>query len=385
MQSQTAGRVQILLTLAILVAATYLIGLTWSFLSQFLGTFLLFFFAWLIAILLKPLVVKMMGAGLPFGIAVALVYLIGLPIALVVGYLFVSNIAEQVAQINNHLDEYTSTLGGLAGRAKGVLTSVGVSASDLQALEESVRDSAGSTGRAVLLGAVNTIGSIGDALFRISLVLIFSVSFLVEGDKIASQALATMPEQWREGATLIVRSIEQSFGSFVRGQLFSALVYALLTAVVMLAFGLPNVAVVSLAAGLFMIIPLVGNYLAYLPPVVSCLVARPDQTLILFIVVVIVQAIYMNFISPRIIARAMTMHPVVAIASILIFSQLGGFWGAFFGIPIASTIGILARPTLHSIQSFLNPTGDPQSQARSGPPATVVSQANEARGNGEEV
>lgn len=381
MQSQTAGRVQILLTLAILVAVTYLIGVTWSFVSQFLGTFMLFFFAWLLATLLKPLVVKMTGAGLPFGLAVLLVYIIGPPIALVVGYLLVSNVAEQVAQINSHLDQYTSTLSGLAGSLKGVLTTFGVSASDLQAFEDSVRDSARSAGQAALSGAVNTLGGIGDALFRILLVLIFSISFVVEGDQMASQALATMPERWRAGATLIVKTIEQSFGSFVRGQLFSALAYALLTAVVMLAFGLPNVAVASLAAGLFMIVPLVGNYLAYIPPVLSCLAARPDQTLIVLIVVVIAQGIYMNFVSPHIIARAVTIHPLVAIGSILVFGQLGGFWGAFFAIPIAASIGTLARPTLHALQSYLNPTSDPQSPAQSGPSPAMVPQANAAHGD----
>ena len=85
MQAQIARRVQILLTLAILVAATYLIGVTWPFLSQFLGTFLLFFFAWLLAYLLKPLVTKITRIGLPFGIAVLLVYIIGPAFALVLG------------------------------------------------------------------------------------------------------------------------------------------------------------------------------------------------------------------------------------------------------------------------------------------------------------
>src|ERR1044072_6824234 len=77
MQTQIARRVQILLTLAILVAATYLLGVAWSFLSQFIGTFMLFFFGWLLAYLFKPLVKKITGAGLPFWAAVLIVYIIG--------------------------------------------------------------------------------------------------------------------------------------------------------------------------------------------------------------------------------------------------------------------------------------------------------------------
>jgi predicted PurR-regulated permease PerM len=219
MQPQIARRVQTLLTLAILVAAAYLIGVSWSFLSQFVGTLLLFFFAWLLAYLLKPLVNKITRLGLPFGVAVLLVYIAGPLIALVVGYLLVPTIAEQATQINNHLDEYTSKLGGLVAGAEGVLTSLGVSASDLQALEDDIVSSTKSGGQAALQGALNTVGSIGDALFRIGLVLIFSISFLVDGDQLASKALAAMPERWREGATLVVKSVGESFGGFVRGQM----------------------------------------------------------------------------------------------------------------------------------------------------------------------
>lgn len=368
MQAQIARRVQILLTLAILVAATYLIGVTWSFLSQFLSTFLLFFFAWLLAYLLKPLVNKITSIGLPFGVrvpfgvAVLLVYIIGPAIALVAGYLLVPTITEQATRINGHLDEYTSKLGGLVDSLKGVLTSFGVTASDLQGLQNKIRDTAENGGQAVLQGTVNTVSSIANELFRIGLVLVFSVSFLMDGDKMASKALASMPERWREGATFLVKSVEESFGSFVRGQLFCALAYALATAAVMLAFGLPNVVVASLVAGLLVIVPLVGNYLAYVPPVVVCLVARPDQTLILLIVVVVVQGIYMNIVSPRIMAKAVNMQPLATIASILIFGQIGGFWGAFFGIPIASTIGMLARPTIQLVHDYLNPSADEDTQ-----------------------
>lgn len=359
MQAPIARRVQILLNLAIIVAAVYLLGVFWSFLAQFLGTFLLFFLAWLLAFLLKPLVRLIARTGLPFGVATLLVYIVGPALALLAGYLLIPAIVDQANQINANLDDYTAKLSGLVDFVKGLLTSVGMSAADLQGLESKIKEVAGSIGQALLQGGASAVSNIGNELFRITLILIFSVSFLLDGDKLGEKALAAMPERWRDGATLIVTSVEKSFGSFVRGQLLSSLVYALLTAGVMLAFGLPNVAVASLAAGLFVILPLVGNILAYLPPVIVCLVARPEQTLLVFIAVVVMQGVYMNVISPRIMARAVNMHPLVTTASILIFGQLGGFWGAFFGIPIAATLSLLARPTLDLVHNYLTPASDP--------------------------
>jgi predicted PurR-regulated permease PerM len=375
MQPQIGRRVQILLSLLILVAATYLIGITWVFVSQFLGTLLIFFLAWLLAYLLKPLVLRITRSGLPFGVAVVLVYIIVPALLLLAGYLLIPAITEQGAQISSHLDEYTSKISGLLDSVKSVLTSLGVTQSDLQQVENKVREAAGSAGQFVLAGGVGAVGGIANEVFHISLVLIFSVSFLVDGDELASKGLAAMPERWREGANLIVEAVETSFGTFVRGQLLAALAYALLTAGTMLAFGLPNVAVASMLAGLFIIMPLVGNYLAYLPPVLVCMVARPDQVLIVFVVLAIVQGIYLNVVSPSIMAKAVKMHPLVTTASILIFGQIGGFWGAVFGIPIASTIGMLARPTMQLVLDYLNLSTDADSQAVTQLPATPATPA----------
>src|SRR6476620_5387186 len=172
-QGQTARRVQILLSLLILVAATYLTGVAWLFVSQFLGTFMLFFLAWLLAYLLKPVVLLITRIGLPFGVALLLVYIIVPALALFVCYLLIPAITEQGTQISNHLDEYSSKLSGLIDSSKGALASLGVSRSDLQQLEDKVKETAGSAGQLVLTGGVGAIGDIANELFRISLVLIF--------------------------------------------------------------------------------------------------------------------------------------------------------------------------------------------------------------------
>jgi len=116
-------------------------------------------------------------------------------------------------------------------------------------------------------------------------------------------------------------------------------------------------------------------------------VASPDQALIMFIVLSVVQSIYLNVVSPRIMAKAVKMHPLVTTASILVLGQLGGFWGAFFGIPIASTIGMLARPTLNLVHNYMNPATDTESQleAQTLPesPSLDLASDNGASGEGE--
>ena len=364
MPVQIARQVQVLLTLAIIVAAVVLIAVMASFLAQFTGVFILFFLAWLVAYLTKPVVRTVSRSGLPFGVSTLLVYLIGPALTLVAAILLVPAIITQASQMIGHLDEYSTKVSSLVDDAKGALSSLGMSEADIHGVGDKIREVVGSIGQGVLQGSINTLGGVGNLLFQITLILIFSISFLLDGDKLGESALAALPSRWRDGATLVVKSVQTSFGSFVRGQLLAALVYAAMNAVIMLAFGLPDVLIGALAAGLLVIVPLVGNYLSFIPPLVICLVVRPDATLILLVVLVVVQGVYMNVISPRIMSKAVHMHPLFTMGSILVFGQLWGFWGGLFGIPIASTIGMLARPTMDAIQNYMNPAPAPQSLAQ---------------------
>ena len=72
----------------------------------------------------------------------------------------------------------------------------------------------------------------------------------------------------------------------------------------MFAFGLPYALVAAVAAGLLIIVPLVGNYLALVRAVLINLVERPDSTLFMLIVLAIIQGLYLNLLAPRIMAHA---------------------------------------------------------------------------------
>jgi len=129
-----------------------------------------------------------------------------------------------------------------------------------------------------------------------------------------------------------------------------ALVYAALTAGVMLAFGLDYVIIASVVAGLCMIIPLIGNFLAFVPPMLVCLVTRPQDWAWVLLWLFIVQSFQMNFIGPRIMSQAVGIHPLYTVAAMLVGGQVAGFWGALFGIPIAGAINLVGRPLMRRVR-----------------------------------
>src|SRR5690349_19112748 len=108
LSAQTSRQLQTLLTLLILSALLYLGSALGAFLAQFLGIFLLFFLAWLLADLLRPALRWLTRRGLPTGLAVLVIYLLGPVVVVVAGSLFLPTLNQQAGQLRTRLDTYTA-------------------------------------------------------------------------------------------------------------------------------------------------------------------------------------------------------------------------------------------------------------------------------------
>jgi|GEM_PF-504615 len=346
---------QALLVLLVIIASIWLAGQVWTFLIQFSNIILLFFLSWLLAFILRPIARWLTNKGVPNMMSVAIVYL-GLAILFSVGgYLLIPKITEQISRLINNFDLYKNQISSLVNDLDRQLRSMGVQEVDLNQFYGGIAGQVQSAALSVLQNTFSVLQSVATIALQLILVLIFSFYFMKDGDRLFGGILQMLPPQWRDEARLVGLSIERSFGAFVRGQLMFALVYAVLTAIVMLIppFQLYDFFVVaSIVAGLCMIIPLVGNFLAFMPPMFVILVT-PEKAHLwpwFLLALFIMQSLMMNVLGPRIMSSAIGIHPLYVVAAILIGGQVAGLWGALFGIPIAGAINLIGRPLMRRVR-----------------------------------
>jgi predicted PurR-regulated permease PerM len=60
------------------------------------------------------------------------------------------------------------------------------------------------------------------------------------------------------------------------------------------------------------------------------------------LILIVFQFIVVNVLMPRVISDAIGLHPLLVFASLLVSIKVAGFWGAFFGIPIAGVLWAMA-------------------------------------------
>jgi len=345
---------QALIVLLVIIASAWLAGQVWMFVIQFSNVILLFFLSWLLAFILRPLARWLTARGLPFTLSVVVVYL-ALAVAFTLGgFLLVPLISQQISDLIANFDSNVSQIAELVAAVQSTLISWGVQEVDLNKFYNDLAGQVQGAALNVLQNTVSILQSVATLALQLILVFLLSFYFMKDGERIFGGVLNLMPPRWRDEVRLVALSVTKSFGGFIRGQLVFAFVYAVLTAIVMLLppFQLDYVLIASIVAGFCMIIPLVGNFLAFIPPMLVILVT-PDKTPLwawFLLALFVMQSIMMNFLGPRIMSSAIGIHPLYIMAAILVGGQVAGFWGALFGIPIAGALNLVGRPLMRRIR-----------------------------------
>lgn len=185
--------------------------------------------------------------------------------------------------------------------------------------------------------AVASLGAIGNLL----LVVVLSLYMVADRDRMQAFVFGLIPPAYRTEAEILEEAVSRSFGGFIRGQVVTGLVFGAICFAVSLIFGLEFIAVTTATAGVLMAIPFFGPFVAWVPPVLVAILAKPDTTVPVSIVVAIGWLVVMNWLQPRIMATSLRIHPIVVLGSVLVGLKVAGIPGAIFGIPIAAVISAL--------------------------------------------
>lgn len=353
--------VDLLLVLLISIAALFLGRMLSELLSAYADILLLFVLGWLIAFILKPIISTLSERPIfvspvsarsrnPGGesehratfhlsrlTAVIIVYLLLVLVIVAAFASLVPSALVQLSELANNLPEFTAQAPQLGDNLQTQLARLGlkfnieqVVATGLRSLETYaatlIQNSIG-----VLTGI---LGFVANAFF----VLILSFYFAIDEPRLRKGILDIIPARYQDEAHFFAASVDRTFGGFMRGQLIQAVLQGIGTAIVMSVLGLDFVLVASLFAGLFMLIPLVGPFITLLPPLLVALIEMPSTMIWVFIALFIFQFVVVNVLMPRVLSQAVGLHPLLVFASLLISVKVAGFWGAFFGIPVAGVL-----------------------------------------------
>ena len=173
-----------------------------------------------------------------------------------------------------------------------------------------------------------------------------------------------IPVHQRDTVHELAREIDATISGFVRGQSMVCVLLGLFYAVALTLAGLNFGLLIGLLSGSITFIPYVGS-MTGLVLAVGVAVAQfwPNYTSILIVlgVFLVGQFLEGNVLSPKLVGESVGLHPVWIIFALLAFGYLFGFVGLMVAVPMAATIGVLARFALRRYlqSSFYTGEGTP--------------------------
>jgi predicted PurR-regulated permease PerM len=309
-------------------------------LSHFTRTILIVVLAAVLAFAFTPLA-NLFGRWMPRALAIGIAYVLGLAVLFGFGAYVVATAVDQTANLLANLPGYAQQAQALLPVVDGLLTPLGFApgwSSDLesQAVGQ-VQASAGAVAGDVLPRVAEFFGTIVDVV----LVLILSVYLCSNGARIAQWLKTETPHgSTQDRARLLVVIVNRVIGGYVRGVLFLALLIGALVGVGMAVLQVPYAVLLGVLAFFMEFVPVLGVFISGAAAVFIAIVSfrdllHPTLVLAYFIVVHIIEG---DVIGPRIMGRAVGIHPATGLIALVAGTEVFGIWGALFAAPLAGLL-----------------------------------------------
>lgn len=173
--------------------------------------------------------------------------------------------------------------------------------------------------------------------------LVISFWLLKDGRLLRRQLQELLPGRVRSAVSFGLDAFSVVVGGYVRAQLLMALLVAILAGAGTALLGVPFPLVIAVATFIFELIPLVGPFAGGAVALLLALTKSPLLavfTLILFLAIHIIEG---YLLAPRIQAKFVRLHPLVALLALFGGIEAAGFLGALFAVPVASLFAVFLR------------------------------------------
>jgi predicted PurR-regulated permease PerM len=337
-----------------LVGLPILLLLLWVVAGAVRHVVFLFLVAFLVALLLSPLVRTVQRVRLPRGFAVALVYLV-FAVVLVAAIVALGTVlVSETKTAAKRVDSYFTDVNGQTRQVAAdrdvdrlqqwlnthSLGSVHVQRRGHQLVHDIRKHNVGKYTNKVVNFLEGAAISIGKLLFSLIVLIVVSVYMLLDLTRFGSAIDKRFPPH--PGSDSLLVRMEHSLVSYVKGQALVSLIIGTSAGVGIWVLGaigaLPGGEKYALVFGAWVaiteLIPYLGPWLGAIPPFIYAFVVHPLSALWVFLLFLGIHQIEGHVVVPNVMGSALRLHPLLVIFGLLAGGEIYGLPGALVALPI---------------------------------------------------
>ena len=259
----------------------------------------------------------------------------------------------QIQDLREQLPE-SITVGGLPVPVAGLLPQLPgweELFGQLFSLIQPIFSRGGSLAANVVTGTVAVLG-------QILLIFVLSIYVAIDMPRFGGMIgnLAQKPG-YRQDAERLTSSISQVWAAYMRGQALLALIISVLVSVVLGALGVDNALGLGLLSGAMEFLPVIGPLVgAGAAILVALFQATPGfgMTPLQFafavaVAMILIQQIENTLLVPRIVGKALNLHALLVMVSVIMGASLAGLLGAILAAPVVASLRIFGDYAWHKM------------------------------------
>ncbi|WP_308789099.1 AI-2E family transporter [Thalassobacillus devorans] len=202
----------------------------------------------------------------------------------------------------------------------------------------------------VTTAIINFISYLVSFVIALVLVPFFLFFMLKDGEKLVPFIRQYLNKRVGDSFTRLASSVDHTLQAFIQGQLIVSFFVGVLLFIGYAIISLQYSLTLALFGMVTNVIPFVGPFLAVIPAILVALFQDPIMAVYVAIIMLVAQQIESNLISPNVMGKALSIHPLTIITIILAAGSIAGFLGILFAIPVYAVFKTIVH---HLYQEWL--------------------------------
>ncbi|MDU7186670.1 MAG: AI-2E family transporter, partial [Klebsiella sp.] len=139
----------------------------------------------------------------------------------------------------------------------------------------------------------------------------------------------------------LLKDLNFTLKSYIQGQVTVSIILGIILYIGYTIIGLPYTPLLVLFAGVANLIPFLGPWLSFAPAAILGIIDGPSTFIWVCVVTLIAQQLEGNVITPNVMGKSLSIHPLTIIVVILAAGDLGGFTLILVAVPLYAVIKTL--------------------------------------------
>lgn len=190
----------------------------------------------------------------------------------------------------------------------------------------------------VLSNSISYITSLISTIFLLIMVPFFLIYMLKDHEKFIPAVAKFFKGERKVFVVDLLKDLNYTLKSYIQGQVTVSVILGIILYIGYTIIGLPYTPLLVLFAGVANLIPFLGPWLSFTPAAILGIIDGPSTFIWICVITLIAQQLEGNVITPNVMGKSLSMHPLTIIVVILAAGDLGGFTLILIAVPLYAVL-----------------------------------------------